>query len=111
MKKLSKILTIFGFSLLFSGLLGVATSSKKAEQARAEDPTFWFGNKDLFIDPVLDSADGFTGKAELEETENQYILHLDNFNKFLPLQSKIFVFPDAISNIDVLATPDSFDNL
>ena len=82
MKKLSKILTIFGFSLLFSGLLGVATSSKNVTPVKADSTTIEIGGFDIRSQPdkILDETEGFLGKAELSETETEYVLHLTNFS-------------------------------
>ena len=81
MKKLTKIcFAFFGFSLAFAGFLGIAKGSKKIEPVHATDPIIKLGDHNLRTDPLANKDDGFNGEAELETTEEAYILHLRNFN-------------------------------
>ena len=81
MKKLTKIcFAFFGFSLAFAGFLGIAKGSKKIEPVHATDPIIKLGDHNLKTDPLANKDDGFNGEAELETTEEAYILHLRNFN-------------------------------
>ena len=52
-----------------------------------------------------------TSESSVTEKFTVTFKNFDSLNKFLPLQSIIFVFPDEISNIVVLGTPESLDNL
>ena len=81
MKRISKIcFSVFSFSLAFAGLFGLSQISKKAEPVHATDELFTIANHNLVLDPIADSEDGFVGEARLEQTENEYILHLSSFS-------------------------------